>query len=131
ARTLERLDAAGLLPDGLELATSSPAARFYVPKASRLNQERYRLPVVGASDAHFREAIGTGYTRFEGRSGADLRHAFQAGTVSGGQEKFPSLRDVGVLRALCVPVAGLRATPKQLGWKRTAWSFVSRYRVWN
>ena len=128
-KTLERLDAHGIRPDGLELATASPTARFYVGRAARLNRERYDLPTVGASDAHFREAIGTGFTTFEGTSAADLRAAFAAGAISGGQHRFPKLRDVGILRALCVPLAGLRATPKQLGWKRTAWSFVSRYRV--
>ena len=129
AATMERVAAAGLRFEGMELATASPTSRFYLQKASRLNRERYGLPVVGASDAHFRQAIGSGFTRFEGSSAADLRAAFAAGTISGGRHAFPSLRELGLLRALALPVAGLRATPKQLGWKRTAWSFVSRYRT--
>jgi hypothetical protein len=127
--TLSRVEAAGLRFDGMELATASPTARFYLGKAGRLNRARYHLPTVGASDAHFREAIGSGFTRFEGTSAAELRAAFASGAISGEQRKFPSLRDVGLLRTLALPIAGLRATPKQLGWKRTAWSFVSRYRV--
>jgi len=26
-----------------------------------------------------------------------------------------------------LPIAGLASTPRRLGWRRTAWSFVSRY----
>jgi predicted metal-dependent phosphoesterase TrpH len=129
AATLDRLAASGLRPGGLELATASPTARFYLPRATRLNRERYQLPIVGASDAHFREAIGSGFTTFDGTSAEDLHAGFECGAISGGHNKFPRLRDIGLLRTLSLPVAGLRATPKQLGWRRTAWSFVSRYRV--
>jgi hypothetical protein len=47
--------------------------------------------------------------------------------VEGHTGSFPPLRDVGLRRALSVPIAGLGATPRRLGWRRTAWSFVSRY----
>jgi predicted metal-dependent phosphoesterase TrpH len=127
ARTLDRLDALGMLPDGMELATASPTGLTYLAKAARLNRERYHLPVVGASDAHFLPAIGSGYTIFDGTSAGDLRAAFADGSVSGGRGRFPGLREIG-LRGLAVSVAGWRATPKQLGWRRTAWSFVSRAR---
>jgi len=126
-RTMERVFAGGLRFDGIELASASPTAAFYLRKARRLNEERLRLPWVGASDAHFVEAIGTGYTIFEGRSAADLRQAFLEGSVRGGQTAFPALRQVGLRRALRVPLAGLGATPRRLGWRRTTWSFVSRY----
>jgi len=125
--SFKRVAQAGLAFDAIELASAGPAARLYLDKARRLNHETYRLPDVGASDAHFVQAIGSAYTRFEGRSAADLRRAFADGSTEGHTGRFPSLRDVGLRRALSVPIAGLRATPKQLGWRRTAWSFVSRY----
>jgi predicted metal-dependent phosphoesterase TrpH len=123
----KRVAAAGLAFDAIELASASPGSRLYLDKARRLNQETYALPGVGASDAHFVQAIGSAYTRFDGSSAADLRRAFSEGSTEGHTGRFPSLRDVGFRRALSVPIAGLRATPKQLGWRRTAWSFVSRY----
>ena len=112
--------------DAIDLASGSPAALVSSSKARRLNEQRYRLPSVGASDAHYLAAIGAGRTRFEGSSSEDLRQAFADRSVTGETRPYPGLRRSG-LRALALPVAGLRATPKQLGWRRTAWSFVSRY----
>jgi hypothetical protein len=125
--TFNRVMAAGLSFDAIELASASPTARLYLNKARRLNDETYHLPVVGASDAHFVQAIGSAYTRFPGRSANDLRTAFMEGALKGHTGSFPRLRDVGLRRALSVPIAGLGATPRRLGWRRTAWSFVSRY----
>ena len=127
---LDRLHARrrdGLWFDGIELATASPAAPLYLSRANRVNDLRYRLPSVGASDAHFVQAIGSAYTEFDGSSSADLRAAFSDGAIAGRSGVFPSLRDVGLRRALSVPLAGLAATPRRLGWRRTTWSFVSRY----
>jgi predicted metal-dependent phosphoesterase TrpH len=128
--TLDRVQAArsaGVYFDGMELANPSPPAKVSMAKARRLNHQRYRLPAVGASDAHFMQAIGSAYTEFEGSTAAELRAAFASGTISAHERRFPSLREVGLARTLTLPIAGLRATPKQLGWRRTAWSFVSRY----
>jgi predicted metal-dependent phosphoesterase TrpH len=128
--TLERLVARsneGLAPDALELANAGPAAGAYLTRARRLNAERYRLPAVGASDAHFKEAIGSACTLFEGSSPEDLKRALLTGRVAGEQAAYPSLRSVGLLRTLSLPLVGLRATPRKLGWRRTMWSFVSRY----
>jgi predicted metal-dependent phosphoesterase TrpH len=113
--------------DAIELNNPSPPARFSIAKARRLNGQRYHLPAIGASDAHFVDAIGSGRTRFEGTSAADLRAAFASGALSGETRRYPSLRQVGLARTLSLPLVGLRATPRQLGWKRTVWSFVSRY----
>jgi hypothetical protein len=125
--TFKRVADAGLAFDAIELASAGPGSRLYLDKARRLNDEAYHLPAVGASDAHFVQAIGSAHTRFAGRTAADLRRAFADRAVTGQSRRFPSLREVGLRRALSVPIAGLRATPKQLGWRRTAWSFVSRY----
>lgn len=115
--------------DGIELANETPAARRFQEKARRLNNECYGLPAVGSSDAHFVQAIGSAFTRFEGSSSEDLRHAFATGALEAESTCYPGLRDIGLLRTLILPIAGLRATPKALGWRRTAWSFVSRYRA--
>jgi hypothetical protein len=117
----------GLWFDGIELSNPAPTAALYMPKARRLNSELYKIPIVGASDAHFVQAIGSGYTKFAGRSALDLKRAFETQTTTGHETSFPSLRQVGFRRALAVPLAGLAATPRRLGWRRTAWSFVSRY----
>lgn len=113
--------------DAIELATAAPTSRRFLPKARRLNDESLRLPAVGASDAHFARAVGSAWTRFEGASALDLRRALAAGQVQGESGNYPNLRETGLLRTLALPLTGLRATPKQLGWRRTAWSFVSRY----
>ncbi len=125
--TLKRVCSdAGLWFDGIETANAGPASRFYLDKARRLAAE-HGIAGVGASDAHFVQAIGSAYTEFEGSKAADLRKAFADGTVRGSQRAYPRLRDVGLARTLSLPIAGLRATPKALGWRRTTWSFVSRY----
>jgi len=125
--TFKRVAQAGLGFDAIELASASPTARLYLDKARRLNDETYRLPSVGASDAHFVEAIGSAHTQFAGRTAADLCVAFAKSALEGHTGGFPRLREVGLRRALSIPVAGLAATPRRLGWRRTAWSFVSRY----
>jgi predicted metal-dependent phosphoesterase TrpH len=113
--------------DGIELANTGPTAPVYMSKARRLNRDVYGLPVVGASDAHFVQAIGSAYTEFNGRSADDLQQAFIDGNIAGHESRFPSVREIGLRRALSVPLAGLGATPRRLGWRRTGWSFVSRY----
>jgi len=128
--TLDRVrerQRAGLWFDGIELATLSPPTRPFLAKARRLNDSTYGLPVVGASDAHFVQAIGSAYTSFPGRTAPDLRSAFAARTIAGHQGTYPRLADVGYRRALSVPIAGLGSTPRRLGWRRTVGSFVGRY----
>ena len=43
--------------------------------------DRHGLAAVGNSDAHTLDAIGVGWTTFEGRTAADLRAAIEAGTT--------------------------------------------------
>jgi len=125
--TMARVASAGLSFDAIELASGSPPARVAHAKARRLNDALYHLPAVGASDAHFCQAIGAGYTRFEGTTAVDLRSAFSTGALHAEHKPYPSLREAGLLRTLSLPFVGLSATPKRLGWRRTAWSFLSRY----
>lgn len=44
--------------------------------------ERTGLPVLGSSDAHMPSLIGTGVTRFQGRTAADLRASIRAGQTA-------------------------------------------------
>jgi predicted metal-dependent phosphoesterase TrpH len=125
--TFEKVTAAGLAFDAVELCSANPTTALYLNRARRLNDSCLALPAIGASDAHFRQAIGSAYTLFAGTSALDLRASFADGSVRGGSGVFPRLRDVGLGRALAVPIAGLASTPRRLGWRRTAWSFVSRY----
>ena len=97
--TFKRLAEAGLRFDAIELASANPTTPFYLEKARRLNDETYHLPVVGASDAHFVQAIGSACTHFTGRSAEDLRQALATGAVEGHTDRFPPLRDVGLRRA--------------------------------
>ena len=125
--SFKRVAEAGLHFDAIELASASPTARLHLDKARRLNDAQYHLPEIGTSDAHFVQAIGSAYTRFSGTTALNLRAAFTSGELAGHADHFPSLRTVGLRRALSVAIAGLGATPRRLGWRRTAWSFVSRY----
>jgi predicted metal-dependent phosphoesterase TrpH len=123
-----RLDAArGDWPDGIELARGDPLARSYMPRARRYNEAYWGLAPVGASDAHFLPALGSARTLFEGSSAGDLRRAIEQRATQGVAGRYPALREIGIGPALAMTIAGLRATPKALGWRRTAWSFVSRY----
>lgn len=124
--TLDRLAALGLLPDALELACGTLGG-VGIGKTRRLNAERYGLPAVGASDAHFREAIGSAFTRFEGSSAADFRRALASSGVGAERGARVGLAPTRRLRVAALPLTGLRATPGRLGWRRTAWSFAARY----
>jgi predicted metal-dependent phosphoesterase TrpH len=106
---VERVTAANLSFDGIELSCSSPFTRLYVARARRLNDNSCQLPCIGASDAHFVQAIGTGYTQFEGSSGEDLRKAINECTVTGGETPYPALTQIGLRRTLSAITAALRA----------------------
>ena len=112
--------------DAIETANAGPAGRFYLEKARRLAHE-FGLAGVGSSDAHFVQAIGSAFTEFDGTTAADLRASFAEKALTPHQLAYPRLREVGLLRSISLPVVGLRATPRALGWRRTTWSFVSRY----
>ncbi len=119
----ERQD--GVYFDAIELS-SSPAARVGEKPAQRLNRERYHLPEVGSSDAHFAEAIGTSYTEFEGATALELRRAIEAGRTKAVVGKHPSLRQIGLRRVVRQQCRGMLATPRQMGWLPTIGSFLRR-----
>src|SRR3989442_1959955 len=67
-------------PDAIEAFNPTTLGRPWHGRVVRFAQE-HGLARVGNSDAHALEAIGTGYTTFEGRDGAALRAAIEAHTT--------------------------------------------------
>jgi predicted metal-dependent phosphoesterase TrpH len=113
----------GVYFDAIELS-GSLAARVSAKKVQRLNRERYHLPEVGSSDAHFPETIGTSRTVFEGTKAHELRAAILEGKTSAEIGAYPSLRQIGVGRIVRQQWRGMMATPRQMGWLPTIASFL-------
>lgn len=127
-RTIERVlreGNDGIYFDGIE-TSGSPASRLTRAKAQRLNRERYHLAEVGASDAHFLQAVGACYTVFEGSSAEDLRRAIVERRTSAVLGRYPSIRQIGVLPVLHQQWRGMMATPRKMGWLPTIGSFIKR-----
>ncbi len=61
--------------DGIEVVNPAIASRMTNGRPKELNRDYYGLAETGSSDAHFLAQIGSGYTIFEGRTAADLRHS--------------------------------------------------------
>ena len=80
--------------DAVETANPSLAAQVVLPKVLELNQE-LGLPPIGASDAHFLQALGLGQTRFPGATAEDLRRAIRDKTTEAESRKM-DLRSIGV-----------------------------------
>jgi predicted metal-dependent phosphoesterase TrpH len=116
-RAIERVHARradGLWFDGIELTNPSPAGRLTAAKARALNEERYRIPEVGGSDAHYLPVVGCSYTTFAGRSADDLRTAIlerSTGAVGG---RHPSLAEIGARAIARQSWRALWATPRQV-----------------
>jgi predicted metal-dependent phosphoesterase TrpH len=128
-RALERIASCnldGVYLDGLETANQSPGARIGLKKATALNRHRYRLAEVGGSDAHFLKAIGSAYTEFPGRGVEELRRSILERTCRGVNGRHPTMLEIGPLQILRQTWRGLTVTPRNLGWRATASSFVKR-----
>ncbi len=128
-RTIERVlgdGRDGVSFDAIDTARASLAARVTSEKARRLNRDQYHLVEVGGSDAHFLEAVGAGYTLFDGATAADLRRAIEAKTSRRGDAPYPTWRELGVRRVAQQQWRGIRATPRKMGWGPTVWSFLRR-----
>ena len=63
-------------PDGLETFNPTALGRPWHDRVVRFADE-HRLARVGNSDAHALDAVGVGWTTFEGRSATDLRRAIE------------------------------------------------------
>ena len=128
-RAIERILAAsddGVYFDGMEVANRSPGGRVTAEKARRLNQERYHLADIGASDAHFLAAVGTSYTLFPGETAEDLRGAILARTTQAGNGRYPGLAEIGLGQVARQQWRGFLVTPRKMGWGATVMSFLRR-----
>ncbi|MFQ5880246.1 MAG: PHP-associated domain-containing protein, partial [Dehalococcoidia bacterium] len=110
--------------DGIELANDTSGARVSRRRARRLNQEVYHLAEVGGSDAHFLAAVGSAYTLFGGSTAQELRRCILEKTTTAVNGRHPSLAQIGAGQVLRQTWRGLTATPRTVGWLRTARSFV-------
>src|SRR3990172_10430987 len=116
----------GVCFDGIETANQTPAARVSARRAAELNRRMFNLAEVGGSDAHFLPVIGSAYTEFPGRTAQDLRRALGGRTTRGVSGVYPSLRQIGLGQVLRQTWRGINVTPRTMGWRRTAGSFIQR-----
>lgn len=84
--------------DAMETFNPSHAGRMRQAARLELNGAELRLPGVGNSDAHTLAAIGTGLTRFAGRTAAEYRAAITAGDVAAEGEHWGTVHNVNVYR---------------------------------
>jgi predicted metal-dependent phosphoesterase TrpH len=130
-RTIDRImlkRGTGVYFDAIQIANSGPGAQIAAGKSLRLNRERYHLPEVGGSDAHFLPVIGAAHTVFSGETAADLRKTILEGTTSGVNGRYPSLSEIGYRQFLAQQWRGFSVTPRKTGWLPTIASFVKRWR---
>lgn len=116
-RALRRLLATGdpeLRPDGIELASGSPAARATERKARRLNRDSFHLPETGGSDAHFLPEVGRAATLFPGSSTGELRAALAAGETEAMLLAPVPLSAIGWRALARQQVRGLSVTPRRV-----------------
>ena len=90
-RRIDGLLAAGYAIDGIEIYNPSPAnaAQRAVVRAAN---EEWGLAEIGASDAHFWQHVGVGYTHFPGETTHDLRPAIAERKVRAGGQEHPPVR---------------------------------------
>jgi predicted metal-dependent phosphoesterase TrpH len=79
--------------DALEAYNPSTAGKFGRAGTIRLAAE-LGLPIVGNSDGHTLETIGTGRTFFPGSTADDYKSAVLAGTTSGSCDDWGAVREV-------------------------------------
>jgi predicted metal-dependent phosphoesterase TrpH len=114
-RTLDRLASRdGPRFDGIELGNPSPAASSTRDRAIRLNEERWHLPAIGASDAHHLPHVGAGWTEFAGATAGDLRECILTGATTAAMGPYPGVRDIGIRRVAAGLAWGYSATPRKL-----------------
>jgi predicted metal-dependent phosphoesterase TrpH len=98
-RVLRRLmdDVEAVRPDGLETFNPTALGRPWHDRVVRFADEQ-GLARLGNSDAHALDAIGIGWTSFEGRTAADLRHAIETRATDHGGSFHDAAGQVGVFR---------------------------------
>jgi predicted metal-dependent phosphoesterase TrpH len=100
-RRIDALLDAGYAIDGVETYNPSPANARQRRAVLEANRD-WGLAEIGASDAHFWQHIGAGYTSFPGTTPDDLRAAVLArSTRAGGQELPPARLSPASYAAQC------------------------------
>jgi predicted metal-dependent phosphoesterase TrpH len=116
-RTLDRLwlrDEPGITFDAIETANPSPAGKLTRARTLAANEERWRLPGIGTSDAHHLAHVGAGWTEFAGSTAEELRAAIHSGMTRPGMRAYPSNREVGLTRVAAGLAWGYMATPRKM-----------------
>jgi predicted metal-dependent phosphoesterase TrpH len=128
-RAIQRIIAAtadGVYFDAIEVANQTPTARRAVQKAAELNRREFHLAEVGGSDAHFLSVIGTAHTEFDGETADDLRQAIRDRRTRGVNGFHPPLHRLGLGQIARQTWRGITVTPRTVGWRPTAYSFIRR-----
>lgn len=84
--------------DAIELANPSRAGRSGGSALRRLNDETLGLPGVGNSDAHVLTGIATAFTRFDGHTAQEYRHAVASGRVEAHGVYWSTWQNIHVYR---------------------------------
>lgn len=74
--------------DGIEVLNATPVLRKDNVRAGFINNALLVISETGSSDAHILDAIGKGYTLFEGRTTQDLREALKNGQTRAGSRDW-------------------------------------------
>lgn len=74
--------------DGLEIVNATPGLADENYRASLVNKTILFVAETGGSDGHILEAIGMGYTLFEGKTAQDLRRALKTHQTRGMYAKW-------------------------------------------
>jgi predicted metal-dependent phosphoesterase TrpH len=105
-------------PDAIEVGNPTSTHRFSGfhsgRRVTRLNRERWNLAETGGSDAHFKEAIGSGYTLFCGQTDNSLRRAISSHSTIGLIDTEFSFLEIGLGRLVAQQGRGLTVTPKKV-----------------
>lgn len=120
---VQRRRGSGIYFDAIQTANVAPGSSVNLKTAQRLNRERYHLPEVGGSDAHFLPAVGSAFTLFDGQGAEDLRRAILLGTTSAVNGRYPSMATIGYMTFIRQQWRGIVVTPKAEGWWPTIKSF--------
>ncbi len=105
----------GVYFDGIETGNPTLAAKLVHDRVQQLNQDHFHLPQIGSSDAHFLQAVASGYTRFPGSTAADLRRAIAGGSTEPASIEM-RLSDIGYGQLVRQQVQSLVVLPgRQIG----------------
>jgi len=82
--------------DAVELINPAVAGKITDAKAKKLNDQLWKLPVTGASDAHDLEGIGTAYTLFKGKTAEEFKESIVKGTTDFGGRYWTFRENLGI-----------------------------------